>query len=141
MQLSLFFLLLGISVQIALGLEERVNSPCSLAEAGNCGVYQIGQGCVECVSNNFQLSFDYPRVDCQEYFGEECLHCSDFNGCQECINIGNKYYRSEITDDESGLTYYCCKESACSRNNQGSTHCLNCNNGICSQCMNGYWNV
>ena len=119
--------------------ESCSESPCSESESGACSNYQPGNGCVQCLRNHFKFNADYPCVNCQDIFGDECLHCSDGIGCQQCVS--NDYYRTLTTDSDSGLTFYYCEETPCSSDNVDSTHCLNCNNGECSQCMNGYFRI
>ena len=103
---------------------------CSEEESGNCEVYNERKGCSQCKNGNFKKSFNYPCVNCQSVFGDECSFCNDFIGCQQCTDQ-NKYSRE--FDSESQLYY--CKPQPCldEKNN-----CKVCNNGYCSQCMQGY---
>ena len=110
-------------------------------------MYQNGNGCVQCSNSYFQFSRDYPCMQCQEIFGNQCLHCTSGTpngehngGCQQCIS--NDYYRDNIIDvGNNNLSYYYCKESKCSYNNMQITHCSVCNNEKCSQCINGYFKI
>ena len=67
------------------------NSPCDCDNPyssdydENCDICH-SNGCDRCDEDNgwFKSSFDHSCRQCQEVFGDECLHCQDFNGCAEC---------------------------------------------------------
>ena len=71
------------------------SSPCSSDESGLCQVYHDNQGCSQCISNSFKFGANFECVNCQTFFGNECLHCSDNIGCQEC-DSENGYYRTSM---------------------------------------------
>ena len=98
-------------------------------DAGNCEIYHMPPGCDLCESDNFKLSYNHPCVDCQDTFGDACLHCGDFDGCQQCHS--NIYQRTYDAGDD----IWYCKPTPCY---YMSNHCAVCNNGQCSQCENGY---
>ena len=52
------------------------------------GSYTGGPGCNQCDIENdyFKVDYNYKCTQCQEVFGEECLHCGDFDGCQQCAD-------------------------------------------------------
>lgn len=108
--------------------------PCGKEEAGECNIYHQGSGCSQCANGYFKLSSNHACVDCQEFFGSECLHCSDGNGCQQCTSNG--YFRQEA--NYKNLTFWYCDDDVC---NDESSHCKTCNNGECSQCMSGYFRM
>ena len=57
-------------------------------------------GCNQCITNYFKKDYNYQCADCQETFGDDCMHCTDFLGCQQC-HSGTRTY-----DDDCGL-FYC----------------------------------
>ena len=50
--------------------------------------YTGGPGCDQCDTPNdyFKVDYNYTCAQCQEVFGAECLHCGDFDGCQQCAD-------------------------------------------------------
>ena len=118
---------------------ECVNNPCAVNEAGPCNVYNSGSGCSQCAANFFKIDVNYPCVSCQETFGSQCSFCSDFNGCQQC---GDGYDRTMTSiESNSGIVHniYYCEENPCSTTNMDESHCKVCDNGLCSQCISGYF--
>ena len=74
-------------------------NPC---EGGHCNCYYENQDphcqvcqiiedygqCTQCKDGYFKLHHNnkYKCQQCQEMFGNECLHCSNSQGCQQCEN-------------------------------------------------------
>ena len=87
-------------------------------------------GCSECTSGYFLYRHNQCE-SCNGLFGNECLHCTDTTGCQQCSNGFTRTY-----DSECGL-YYCEETAACDE------HCSNCqsnnNPPRCAQCSSGYF--
>ena len=77
---------------------------CLLCESPKYG----GLGCTECDIENgyFKVDYNYPCKQCEEVFGEGCLHCGDFNGCEEC----DLQYYDRIFDPDCEV-YYCRKKT------------------------------
>ena len=65
-----------------------------------------GPGCDQCdISNDyFKIDYNHNCAQCQEVFGNECLHCSDFDGCQQCQQGYERIF------DEDCDVYYCRQE-------------------------------
>lgn len=103
---------------------------CSLRESGNCQVYNAFIGCSQCNSGSFKKSYNHPCVDCQSIMGDECAACNDFTGCRQCKDSNNFY----LEYDTFSELYYCKPQPCLNPENL----CRVCNNGYCSQCMDGY---
>lgn len=83
-----------------------LNSPCSCDEpdllcSDEC---ETMNGCSQCESiNSFLASQDHKCIDCNQFFGDECLHCTNFLGCQQCNSQCQR-----IQDAQCGLWYCDC---------------------------------
>ena len=127
----------GGDIQIAsvcvTGINGAVLPYCGADEAGECRIYHSPPGCDQCWPGAFKKSYDHPCVDCQETFGNVCIGCNDHSGCCECRPINDF---TLTRDDFTGLWY--CKPNPCLN---PDNHCRVCNNGLCSQCQEGYPNM
>lgn len=87
-------------------------------------------GCSQCIEGYFLYRRNQCE-NCNSLFGNECLHCTDITGCQQCAN---GYKR---TLDESCGLYYCQLVDVCDQ------HCTNCQSNNdpprCAQCESGYF--
>ena len=81
------------------GVEECLNDPCDCSELSNCQVCHAN-GCNQCNQGYFKKDYNFKCEQCQEVFGDDCMHCTDFQGCQQC-RTGTRTY-----DPDCGL-YYC----------------------------------
>lgn len=63
-----------------------------------------GPGCNQCNITNgyFKVDYNYSCTQCQEIFGDGCLHCTDFNGCVQCDEI-NGYTSVHVTSCGRGI--------------------------------------
>ena len=63
-----------------------------------------GPGCNQCDIENdyFKVDYNYPCKQCQKVFGYGCLHCGDFDGCQQC----DSQYYDRVFDPYCDV-YYC----------------------------------
>ena len=79
--------------------------PCGCCEDNilvNCNACHAN-GCDECNSdeNLFKRDYTYYCETCQDIFGDACLFCSDFTGCQLCDGL-HDHVQDSITE-----MYYC----------------------------------
>ena len=84
------------------------NEPCQCDEVGGCELYHFKTGCLQCdnsggyfrVRTSGDDAYNFPCMQCQEVFGNECLNCNDNTGCSQCASgYVLTYY------DECGLNY------------------------------------
>ena len=54
-------------------------------------------GCDQCMNGYFKKDYNYPCVSCKDTFGDDCIHCTDFLGCQQC-SVGT--YDPDCDDGE-----------------------------------------
>ena len=69
-------------------------SPCN-DESNNCRVCNNGY-CSQC-DDSYVLK-NTPGVECfncQDNFGENCIHCGDMVGCQQCIEGSEQYLNDD----------------------------------------------
>ena len=130
------------------------DNPCDCDDAGPCvsGTCNAASGCAQCESGYWKKDYNYTCVGCTETFGDNCLHCTDFLGCQQCVNGSSRYY-----DDDCGL-YYCITDGStyngsvfdgdcpleCSSDPCTCAEGQNCLEGTChvngcDQCIDGYF--
>ena len=85
---------------------ECSSDPCSCDEVQNCrdGLCDAN-GCDLCEDGYFKKDYNYHCAQCQQVFGDDCMHCTDFLGCQQC-QTGTRTY-----DSDCGLYY--CKDPEC----------------------------
>ena len=91
--------------------EKCANSPCDCDNVfsddydANC-IACHENGCNQCDQENgyFKPDFDRPCVQCQDIFGDGCLHCQDFNGCAQC-DQENGYQMQTDIESECQLNY------------------------------------
>ena len=119
---------------------EESASSCSLMD--DCAVCNEGStggdednmvshiGCSQCTSGNWLYSRNQ-CLSCAGTFGDECLHCTDGTGCQECASGYRRTYHSDCS------LWSCEFADSCDEN------CANCqsNNNFprCAQCNSGYF--
>ena len=75
------------------------NSPdsCSCSESElNCDVCQDSNDvpCSKCIDGYFLPKSNYKCTNCQTIFGNDCLHCANFLGCQQCADNKQRYKNS-----------------------------------------------
>ena len=87
-------------------------------------------GCGQCTSRNFLYRHNQCE-SCNGLFGDECLHCSDTTGCQQCANGYTHTFDSEC------CLYYCHETEA--YHEYGSNCQSNSNSPRCVQCKSGYF--
>ena len=68
---------------------------CDCNEVNNCQVCNQGSGCSQCESRYFKRNYDQQCLQCQEIFGDACMHCTDFLGCQQCKDGYTRTYDTE----------------------------------------------
>ena len=84
------------------------SDPCSCEELGSTCQVCHPNGCDQCINGYFKVDYDRPCVSCEEVFGESCLHCGDFTGCQQCAQ---GFLR--IRDESCGPHFYYCAANTC----------------------------
>ena len=99
--LSGFF---AILIEILNCPDECVNDPCECINVEHCRSGTChSNGCDQCEDGYFKKDYNYQCAQCQQVFGDDCMFCTDFLGCQQCSTGGRTY------DSECGLWY--CKSS------------------------------
>ena len=80
------------------------NNPCHCDEVNYCkpSACHIA-GCNQCINGYWKKNYNFHCQPCQETFGNQCLHCADFRGCQQC----DRGY-DLVKSDECNIWY--CKE-------------------------------
>lgn len=84
------------------------NNPCDCTKDDVCNSATCDEnGCDQCMNDYFKKDNNYPCTSCIEIFGDMCLHCTDFSGCQQCESPSVRVY-----DEICGL-YYCEEDPLC----------------------------
>ena len=78
-----------------------IDSHCDICQNPSTG----GIGCTLCNQGYFEFDYNYPCTQCQEIFGNECLHCTNLLGCQQCDNNCQR-----IQDPNCGLWWCDCND-------------------------------
>ena len=70
------------------------NDPCDCDEIDlNCQSNTChSNGCSQCMQDYWKYDYDFKCSSCQGVFGDNCLHCADFHGCQQCKEGSTRVY-------------------------------------------------
>ena len=136
-----------------------------------CQVCNMPSGCAQCQNGGeyFKLDYNHPCTQCQQVFGDECLHCQDFNGCAQCANGFERVYDSQEDlfyctiksdhqdtgddgqngDEEEGdgenefdcsIGLELCNSQNCAGEGDNNPHCAtDPDTWGCYNCQYGYW--